>query len=198
MKLIPIPVLLCILLATSLSGAELKPIFNGQNLDGWGAKHEACWTVEDGVLHAQSNPQQQGDELLTLKDDYRNFIVQVDFKMGEGRVDSGVFLRDTKEQIQIGDSGSLKRDMTALPYIPSLKGYPVQVETAHEVLDPKGWNTLKIKVVGSKYTTWLNGKEIMSYESSTIAPKGPIGFQLHPKRDMSISFRNILAVELPN
>jgi hypothetical protein len=122
----------------------------------------------------------------------------MDFKFGEGRIDSGIFLRDSKEQIQIGESGSLKRDMTALPYIPAQKGYPIQVETAKDALDLTGWNTLKIEVVGSSYTTWLNGKEIMTYESETIIPEGPIGIQVHPKREMSIDIRNILATELPD
>ena len=140
-----------------------------------------------GLLKGSSSP----------KDDYKNFIVELDFKMGEGRVDTGVFLRDSKEQIQIGESGSLKRDMTALPYIPKLKGYPVQVKTAEEVFDKADWNTLKIQVIGNSYTTWLNGTEIMTYESETIVPEGPIGLQVHPKRDMTISFRNILATELP-
>jgi hypothetical protein len=61
-----------------------------------------------------------------------------------------------------------------------------------------GWNTLKVEVDGSSYTTWLNDKEIMTYESETIIPEGPIGIQVHPKRAMSIDIRNILATELPD
>ncbi len=173
-----------------------KPIFNGMNLDGWITGNAACWSVEKGILFGENDPGKKGDILFTEKDDYRNFIMQLDFKMGAGRVDSGVFLRDGKEQIQIGESGSLKRDMTALPYIPALKGYPVQVDTAEKILDKSGWNTLKIKVVGSSYTTWLNGKKIMTYDSETIVPAGPIGIQIHPGREMAIAFRNISLQEL--
>jgi|TARA_B110000495_G_C22927072_1_gene541842 hypothetical protein len=189
--------LLALLLAACSSGPELTPIFNGKDLTGWKTELEACWTVSDGILHAKNDPEQKGDIIVTEKS-YRNFIVQMDFKFGEGRIDSGIFLRDSKEQIQIGESGSLKRDMTALPYIPAQKGYPIQVETAKDALDLTGWNTLKIEVVGSSYTTWLNGKEIMTYESETIIPEGPIGIQVHPKREMSIDIRNILATELPD
>ena len=56
----------------------------------------------------------------------QNFVVQLDFKFGEGTVDSGIFMRGDDEknpQIQIGESGSLKRDMTASPYVPK-SGYP--------------------------------------------------------------------------
>ncbi len=174
----------------------LESIFNGKDLTGWTYNVEACWPVKDGVLHAANDPDQKGDILQTEKS-YKNFVVQADFKFGEGRVDTGVFLRDTKEQIQIGESGSLKRDMTALPYIPG-KGYPIQVETAQSILKLDDWNTIKVQVSGNTYTTWLNGTEIMTYESETIIPEGPIGIQVHPKREMSVDFRNILAQELPD
>jgi len=174
-----------------------ESIFNGKDLDGWVMKRPQCWSVTNGVLFAKNDKEKKGDILLTEKTDYQNFILELDFKFGEGRIDSGIFLRDTKEQIQIGESGSLKRDMTALPYIPSLKGYPVQVDTAQKVLNKKDWNTLKIEVIGSSYTTWLNETEITTYHSKTIAPSGPIGIQLHPGREMNISFRNIIVTDLP-
>jgi len=173
----------------------LESIFNGQDLSGWKSNNAVCWQVKDGILHAVNDPEQKGDVLQTEKA-YKNFVFQADFKFGEGRIDTGIFLRDTKEQIQIGESGSLKRDMTALPYIPG-KGYPIQVETAQGVFDREGWNTIKVQVAGNTYTTWLNGTEIMTYESETIVPQGPIGIQVHPKREMSVDFRNILAQELP-
>ncbi|MEM9158413.1 MAG: DUF1080 domain-containing protein [Verrucomicrobiota bacterium] len=187
--------LLALFASACSSDPKLAPIFNGENLDGWVAKMPACWSVKDGVLYAKNDPDQKGDILFTEKE-YTDFVLQLDFQLGEGRIDSGIFLRDSKEQIQIGESGSLKRDMTALPYIPSLKGYPIQVTTGTEALDQKGWNTLKVEVRGSSYTTWLNGVEVMTYKSDTIAPRGPIGIQVHPKREMSLSFRNISALEL--
>ena len=138
----------------------------------------------------------KGQDLWTEKE-YVNFIVECEFKMGEGTVDSGIFLRNSN-QIQIGISGSLKRDMTASPYIPG-KGYPVEALKGDKakLLKPKDWNHLKIKAVGPKYTSWLNGEKVMEYESPTAKDKGPIGIQLHGGKVMEIDFRNIRAVELP-
>lgn len=189
--------LVALLLAACSSGPSLEPIFNGQDLTGWKTDRPECWPISGGVINAVNDAEQKGDILFTEKS-YRNFEAQMDFKFISGRIDTGIFLRDSKEQIQIGESGSLKRDMTALPYIPALKGYPIQVTTAAEVLDMENWNTLKVRVVGSSYTTWLNGKEIMTYDSETIIPKGPIGIQVHPKREMRVDIRNILATELPD
>ena len=165
-----------------------------ESLDGWKYENAKHWSVADGVLTC-SNDGGDGDNLFTQKDDYTDFELTVEFKFDCGLIDSGIFLRDNKEQIQIGESGSLKKDMTALPYIPG-KGYPVQVETAQKVLKRDDWNTLKIRVTGNAYTTWLNGTEIMSHTSDTIQPKGPIGIQVHPKREMKIHYRNIAITDL--
>jgi hypothetical protein len=109
--------------------------------------------------------------------------------MGDGTVDSGIFLRSEHDQIQIGISGSLKRDLTASPYIPK-KGYPVEAKVK-DILKLKDWNTMKVKVVGSTYTVWLNGAEVMTYTSENMPASGPVGFQLHPGNEMSCSFKNI-------
>ncbi|MCG8587574.1 MAG: DUF1080 domain-containing protein [Pirellulales bacterium] len=193
--LIALTVLPCLAVHTYAEEHELKPIFDGKTLDGWKVpKDNIWWTAKGGVLDVKSDPKRKGSTLWTDKN-YKNFVVELDFKMGEGRVDSGVFLRSS-DQIQIGESGSLKRDMTASPYIPG-KGYPVEAKGVKELLKPKDWNTLTIKADGNHYTTWLNGKQVMTYESGSAKAEGPIGIQLHGNRDMQISFRNIKAAELP-
>jgi hypothetical protein len=169
---------------------KLKKAFNGKDLKGWVIPDgNLWWTVNNKILEANSDPTKKGTILWTEKS-YTNFVVELDFLMGEGRVDSGVFLRTEKQQIQIGESGSLKRDMTGSPYIPG-KGYPVEAERMKEILKLKDWNTIKIKANGGEYTVWMNGEEVMNYDSDTVIENGPIGLQLHPGRDMHISFRNI-------
>jgi hypothetical protein len=185
------------LLLLSATGREprLRKIFNGRDLQGWTVTQGADqWTVADGQLLVRNNAERKGSILWTEKR-YRNFILQADFRMGDGTVDSGFFLRAESDQIQIGISGSLKRDLTASPYIPG-KGYPVEARVA-DILRPADWNTMKVRVVGKAYTVWLNGREAMSYTSSTIPEAGPVGIQLHPKNEMSIRFRNIRLAELP-
>ncbi|MBT4624303.1 MAG: DUF1080 domain-containing protein, partial [Verrucomicrobia bacterium] len=100
--------------ATALvAGPKLKPIFNGKDLSGWqvpDGNNEAEWyKAVEGVLKIQSGPQKKGS-ILWSKKKYRNFVMEFDFRFGEGIVDSGVHVR-TQDQIQIGISGSLKRDM---------------------------------------------------------------------------------------
>lgn len=173
----------------------MSEIFNEENLEGWQVpENNIWWSVEDGMLKAVSDTAQTGSILWT-ENEYGDFIVQADFKMGEGTVDSGIFVRSEDHQIQIGESGSLKRDMTASPYIPG-KGYPVEAEGVQDLLKKDGWNTLKVRAQGPNLTAWLNGQEVMNYTVEEATERGPIGLQLHPNRDMNIDFRNIMVEEL--
>ena len=185
----------CSIVLVHAQEPKMKKIFTGKNLKGWKKpENPLCWTASKGILFVKSIPEKKGYNLWTDKT-YTNFIFQTDFLMGDGTVDSGIFLRGESDQIQIGISGSLKRDMTGSPYIPKLR-YPVEATKTKAVLKPKDWNTLKIKLVDKTYTVWLNGVEVMTYTSADIPAAGPIGLQLHPGNEMSISYRNMRLAEL--
>jgi putative membrane-bound dehydrogenase-like protein len=172
-------------------------LFQDNSLKLWNApKDKNCWQMKQGVLYGKSNKKKEGDILQTKKS-YENYELSCSFKMGAGIVDSGIHLRDSKDQIQIGFSGSKKRDMTCSPYIPG-KGYPVEAKGIKKLLKPKGWNKLKITAIGREYKAWLNGKHVMTYVSDSAIQKGPIGLQLHPKRDMEIEFKDMKVKELHN
>lgn len=188
-------VLAIVLAMVPVKEPNMTSIFNGKNLKGWIVpESNIWWSAGNGLLSVKSGPDKKGSIFWTEKE-YEDFIVQADFKMGDGRVDSGIFLRSEDQQIQIGISGSLKRDMTGSPYIPG-KGYPVEAEGVKDLLKTDGWNTMKVQAKGNVYTVWLNGQEVMTYVSEKVSEKGPIGLQLHPNNEMSIYFRNILAAEL--
>lgn len=193
-KLLAALLLLMVIVSTQAQDPKLKKIFNGKNFKGWVVPdNNVWWTANDGVLFVKSTAEKKGS-ILWSESKYENFIIQADFLMGDGTVDSGIFLRSEHDQIQIGISGSLKRDLTASPYIPK-KGYPVEAKVK-DILKLKDWNTMKVKVVGSTYTVWLNGAEVMTYTSENMPASGPVGFQLHPGNEMSVSFRNIRLAEI--
>lgn len=178
--------------------SKLKPIFNGKDLSGWevpaGNDAAGWYKAVDGVLKIQNGPNKKGSILWTKKK-YRNFMMEFDFRFGKGIVDSGVHVRN-KDQIQIGISGSLKRDMTCSPYIPG-KGYPVEAKNIKKLLKAKDWNTMRIQAIGKEYTVWLLGEKVMTYKSDSAIEEGPVGIQLHGNRIMAIDYRNLKLAELP-
>ena len=167
-------------------------------MSGWvvpKGNSEAGWySAVDGVLKIKNGPKKKGS-ILWSENKYRNFIMEFDFRFGEGTVDSGVHVRN-QDQIQIGISGSLKRDMTCSPYIPG-KGYPVEAKNIKKLLKLKDWNTMRIKAVGKQYSVWLKGEKVMTYKSDSAIDEGPVGIQLHGNRIMSIDYRNLKIAKLP-
>lgn len=171
---------------------KMESLLSG-DLDQWEVpENNIWWTFEDGILEAKSDLEKTGSILWTKKK-FTDFIIELDFMLGKGTVDSGIFMRgDTEKdvQIQIGISGSLKRDMTGSPYVPGL-GYPVEATGVSALLKVNKWNTLKAKAVGNSYRVWLNGKEVMQYTLDAANAQGPIGLQLHPGNEMTVQFKNI-------
>jgi hypothetical protein len=175
--------------ATLCSLAAPEVLFNGKDLDGWKIEGAEVWKVEDGMLIGHNGPAKKASILWTEKA-YTDFVFQTQFRYN-GRIDSGVFLRHENDQIQIGVSGSLKRDMTGSPYIASTRGYPVEAAGVAELLKEGEWNQMKITAVGKLYTIELNGKKVLEYTSETSLEKGPVGLQIHAGLDMKIEFREI-------
>jgi hypothetical protein len=174
-------------------------VFNGKNLKNWRVlpdQPNIWWTVNEGVLLAKSDIDQTGSTLWTKKT-YEDFAVRLEFKMGDGTVDSGVFLRGENPespQIQIGISGSLKVDMTGSPYVPK-QGYPKKAEVEN-ILQSKAWNTMTIIAEKNNYKVWLNNQMVLNYTLENASLEGPVGLQLHPGRTMEIEFREIFIKKL--
>lgn len=182
--------------AAAVAPAEGLPrAFPEGELTGWTAtQHQGSWQIEGEILTAKNDPQKQGS-VLWSEQSYGDFIMQFDFKLGAGTVDSGVFVRHIKDQIQIGESGSLKRDMTGSPYIEGA-GYPVEAEGVADLLSAEDWNRMTIVAIGPRYDVWLNGRHVMQYASESALEEGPIGLQVHANRDMSIQYRDVRLAEL--
>ena len=190
------------LLSSSLLGKkdiskESSDLLGKHGLKGWkvpkGNEASKWYQVTNDILEVRSGSKKKGSVLWTKKQ-YQDFEVSLEFRFIDGIIDSGIHLRNS-DQIQIGISGSLKRDMTCSPYIPG-KGYPVEAKNIKKLLKPKDWNQMRIRAVGQNYTVWLQGEEVMKYKSSSAKEKGPIGIQLHGSRNMKIDFKDILVKEL--
>ena len=190
------------LLSSSLLGKkdiskESSDLLGKHGLKGWkvpkGNEASKWYQVTNNILEVRSGSKKKGSVLWTKKE-YQDFEVSLEFRFIDGIIDSGIHLRNS-DQIQIGISGSLKRDMTCSPYIPG-KGYPVEAKNIKKLLKPKDWNQMRIRAVGQNYTVWLQEEEVMKYKSSSAKEKGPIGIQLHGSRNMKIDFKDILVKEL--
>jgi Domain of Unknown Function (DUF1080) len=169
----------------------------------WNTDRDAHWSVDAAKGEIVSDG--RSPHLATVKD-FGDFELYVDWLMVSHNGDSGIYLR-SYPQVQIWDpdnprevrngapkgSGALWNDNDDNPG----KWPLVKAD------NPVGqWNTLRIKMIGSRVWVWLNEKQTVDGQvldnyfdrKLPIVPKGAIELQTHGSE---IRFRNIYVREIP-
>ena len=90
MKLTMIPILVVAFLFAGAAQAEIwKPLFNGEDLDGWHVIGNQTWTVENGSIVGRQTVAEPG--WLVTEKTYSDFVLRFRFKWHGG--DSGIQFR---------------------------------------------------------------------------------------------------------
>ncbi len=188
-----------LMLFATASFAQFKSLFNGKDLTGWTIHGTEKWYVENGELVCESGPDKQYGYLST-KTTYKDFELQVSFKL-EANGNSGVFIRSDIEgvkiegwQVEVAPLGN----HTGGIYESYGRGWLIKPEPEKEkILKPDEWNTMKIRAVGDKITTWLNGKKMVQLSDEKIgAAKGFIALQIHDGGGIKVRWKDLLIKEL--
>lgn len=187
----------------SVASAKCQPgfksLFNGNDLTGWTINGTEKWYVENGELVCESGPDKQYGYLSTNKS-YQNFELTVMFKL-EANGNSGVFIRSGIEgtkisgwQVEVAPAGL----HTGGIYESYGRGWLVLPKPEDEkMLNPDGWNNMRILVKNDEITTWLNGKEMINLKDEKIgAGKGFIALQIHDGGGIKVRWKNMLIKEL--
>lgn len=187
------------LLISSASFAQKKSIFNGKNLKGWEIYGTEKWYVEDGELICESGPDKQYGYLATKKF-YKNFELELEFfLLANGN--SGVFFRSTIEgtkitgwQCEVEPAGAESGGI----YESYGRGWIITPDESVRHAQKEGeWNKMKIRVVGDKVTTWINGVEMITLEDEKIGQaNGSIALQIHDGGGIKVKWRNLMIEEL--
>ncbi len=183
-----------------LTGCSTKDsLFNGENLDGWINYGTEKWYVENNELVCESGPDAQYGYLGTEKN-YKDFILELEFKQ-EANGNSGVFFRSTIEgtkitgwQAEVAPPG---KDTGGI-YESYGRGWLIKpAPEKDKALKMGEWNKMKIKVVGSTVTTWLNDTEMITITDDKIGEgEGGIALQIHDGGGIKVKWRNINITEL--
>lgn len=186
--------LLLFLLTTICINAQKTSLFNGEDLSGWNIHGTELWYVEDGLLVCESGPEAKYGYLSTEKF-YDDFILTLEFKQ-EANGNSGVFFRSTLEgtkisgwQVEVAPPGSNSGGV----YESYGRGWLIQPEPEKDrALKMGDWNQMKIKVVGNKVSTWINGTQMISFSDEKIGQgKGSIALQIHDGGGIKVKWRKL-------
>lgn len=183
----------------SCATSKQTVLFNGKDLSGWEVYGTEKWYVEDGVIVSESGPDAEYGYLGT-KDYYKDFELTAEFKQ-EKDGNSGIFIRSTFEgtkvsgwQVEVAPPG----DNTGGIYESYGRGWLIQPDPEKDKFLKYGdWNTMKVRVVGGRVTTWLNGEEMVDITDEKIAEgEGSIALQIHSGDRLRILWRNIVVTDL--
>jgi hypothetical protein len=199
MKKIFLSISVLILLAGFTAPSKKQSLFNGKDLTGWKIYGTEKWFVENGLLVCESGPDKQYGYLATEKF-YKNFDLTLEFlQVSDGN--SGVFFRSTIDGTKIAGwqcEVAPKGHDTGGIYESYGRGWLKQIDDDKEnILKPGEWNTMRIKVVGDRVQTWLNGQLMVDLSDEKIGKaNGSIALQIHEGGGIKVEWRNLVIEEL--
>ena len=185
--------------ASSLCAQEPIPICNGRDLDGWTVHGTELWYVDAGDLICESGPDAQYGYLRT-NETYTDFDLTLEFKQ-EANGNSGVFFRSTIDgtiisgwQAEVAPPGLFSGGI----YESYGRGWLIQPDPSKDsALHMGEWNTMRIRVVGTRVTTWINSTEMIDFTDDNIgAATGHIALQIHDGGGIKVRWRNIEVTRL--
>jgi len=181
--------------------AGLTPLVNGNDLSGWEGDSK-LWSARDGVLVGLS-PGLDHNEFLATTRPYGDFILSLDFRLADGKGNSGVQFRSVRVpphemsgyQADIGEGywGSLydesRRNKVLVP----------ASQDALKVLNKTDWNHYTVRAQGDRIMLGLNGKTAVNYRETepSVARSGLLAVQIHAGGPMEIKFQNVMIQALP-
>ena len=185
---------LLFLMITVCGYGQKTTLFNGKDLTGWKIHGTELWYVEDNLLVCESGPDEKYGYLSTEKY-YNDFILTLEFKQ-DANGNSGVFFRSTLEgtkisgwQVEVAPPGNNSGGI----YESYGRGWLIKPDPEKDkALKMGDWNRMKIKVVGDKVTTWINGTQMVSFTDEKIGlGKGSIALQIHDGGGIKVKWRNL-------
>lgn len=196
---------------TKPSKQSWTSLFNGKTLKGWNRVNgTANYVVNDGIITGTTSKASPNSFLCTDKK-YADFELEYEIKIHDKELNSGVQFRsqhlggrkkgrvngpqceaEYTEGKAGGESGYIFAEATKYHWL-----VPDAQRTPHKHYKDGAWNKFRIKAVGPRIQTWINGElvcDLTHKEFYKEYPSGYIALQIHSvgmKGPFSASWKNI-------
>ena len=160
---------LCVFASSAQGDNHAQQLFNGKDMSGWKHVGKGSFTVENGALKTEG-----GMGLLTYAEEkFGDAVIRVVYKPSSPQANSGVFIRIPVEpedawypvhfgnEVQINDRGDELHRTGAIYTFSGAAEYPAS---------RSGWNTMEIRLDGSKTTVTVNGKVVNEFDGAGEVP----------------------------
>jgi Domain of Unknown Function (DUF1080) len=184
-----------IILTTTLHaqapGKGWKNLFDGKTLTGWKKlAGTAEYKIEDGAIVGITVPSSPNTFLVT-EEEYGDFIVEMDIKLEDSSINSGVQFKSQYDSAARNGKGMVygyqfeldpsSRKWTGGIYDEARRGwlYPLTFNPQAQNAFKHGmYNKIRIESIGNTIKTWVNGT-LTGYLVDTLSEEGFIGLQVH-------------------
>lgn len=203
-----------------VAAEELKPIFNGKDLEGWVQRGgKAVYTIEDGCI-VGTTAKDTPNSFLCTKRTYGDFVLELEVKADES-LNSGIQIRSQcfdhpteffwKGKTQTIPAGRVHGYQVEVDHRPERRwSGGIYEEGRRTWLNPLAtnspaslaykfgeWNKYRIVCEGDSLKTWINGVPAADLlDAMTV--EGFIALQVHShaKAGLQVRFRNIRLQDL--
>ena len=181
---VPMIRLLIFFFTGSILHSEELSLFPSNSLDDWTTVGSAKWSYQNGTLSGGQDGDPKRSGLLLSKAKFQDFDLSLDFKIDEhGKYNSGIYLRYHLEQKGDRLQVNIGRGAADEPVGLYLSDWLDKGDEKDEIREPKVWNSLRIKALGSHIQVWLNGKKIVDFKDakrlSNYLTPGQLAFQTY-------------------
>ncbi|GBD37169.1 hypothetical protein HRbin36_02299 [bacterium HR36] len=187
---------------------NLKPIFNGKDLEGWKevpGKKSKFTVTEKGELNITNGP---GD--IQTVGEWDDFVLQLEIFSHGKHLNSGVFFRCLPGEFWSGYEAQVRNEWQgedrSKPVDFGTGGLYNRQPARRVVSDDNEWFTMTVVAQGPHIAIWVNGFQTVDYTDTRPPAKsarqgtkltaGPISLQGHDPTT-NLSFRNIRLAQLP-
>lgn len=182
--------LLVSLLPVARLAAQTEPgwenLFNGKDLSGWSAMNDAKFAVTNSNLRLVT-----GMGWLRSEKQYRDFVLELEWRALESGYDSGIYVRAGLEGKPWPNDG-WQVNLLGAALCGLVKGYKTIVPAETPRMPLNQWVKLRIEVRGKKISLQVDGEPAWGYDNLDVE-SGYLGIQAENK---SFDFRNIRIKEL--
>ncbi len=198
--------------ATPAATEQWTPLFNGQDLAGWGdvMDNASSWQVTGGVIEGRGGGQGQPGVLVADRQDYVNFRLRAQFCYRQPGDGGTIEVRRSSPAEGVSSSYRVSAHLnpnrmrgvrppgnvlrcrvyrygTAEPQ--ARAATPIKAEAGR-------WHTLEIQVTGNTVTTYVNGRKADEFTDSKRAFTTG-GIALVCRGDSAVLYREVSIIELP-
>ena len=168
-----------------------KNLFDGKSFAGWKKlAGTAEYKIEDGAIVGITVPSSPNTFLVT-EEEYGDFIVEMEVKLEDSTINSGVQFKSQYDPAGRGGKGIVygyqfeldpsSRKWTGGIYDEARRGwlYPLTFNTKGQDAFRHGvYNKIRIESIGNTIKTWVNGT-LTGYLVDTLSEEGFIALQVH-------------------